>query len=268
MLNCIWFPGPSTKKSISFETLIIQNKTNVDDLTAKLKEVIAAGKNYEYDVSSCIKSLLLSKDESIVLLTIQAVSELAKCENQRETYAQKEIIVPILTILSKKLCIDKFDLIKQSLRALGNLCCDCDVSRKVVLENNGIQIITTSLGNMLENSSFNELKILTCKAIMNFAIGGKEFSISLENCGVIDHMKKILMTELSKEDMNDDLVSTILLILSVINDNSPDTLFDDEVNIAVLNVLKETSNVDLSELALEHLHSQIREHGNLFVVMF
>ncbi|XP_047515707.1 rap1 GTPase-GDP dissociation stimulator 1-B [Pieris napi] len=254
--------GPSTKKSTSFETLIIQNKNNLDDLTAKLKDIIAAGKNYEYDVSSCIKSLLISKDESIVLLSIQAVSELAKCEQKRETYAQIEIIKPILNILSKDLCMDKFDLVKQSLRALGNLCCDCDTSRNIVLQNDGVLILNTLLGNTIVNIAFDELKILICKALMNFAIGGKEFSNSLEKF-TIEHVKKILLSELIKEDMNDDLISTVLLILSVINDNAPEFLFADDVNLTVLNVLKETTNVDISELALEHLHSQVREHDSV-----
>lgn len=205
---------------------------------------------------------MISKDESIVLLSIQAVSELAKCEQKRETFAQKEIVEPILTILSKELCMDKFNLVKQSLRALGNLCCDCNTSRNIVLENNGVQIMNTLLGKTIENIAFDELKILVCKALMNFAIGGKEFSSSLEKCS-IEHVKKILLSELSKEDINDDLISTVLLILSVINDNAPEFLFEDELNLAVLNVLKETTNVDISELALEHLHSQVREHGNL-----
>ncbi|CAK1552477.1 unnamed protein product [Leptosia nina] len=255
--------GPSAKKSTSLETLVIQNITNWKDLTAKLNDIISAGKNYEYDVSSCLKDLIISKDESIVLLSVQAISELAKCENKRETYAQKEIIAPILDILSKECSIAKYDLIKQCLRALGNLCCDCDTSRRIVLENHGVQVMRDLLINTINNTAFDEIKILNCKALLNYAIGGQDFSGPLEKCGVVEQMKKILTIEISKNDMNDDLVSTVLLILSVINDNEPELLYDDEVNVAVLNVLKETANVDISELALEHLHSQVREHDSV-----
>ncbi|XP_038210776.1 rap1 GTPase-GDP dissociation stimulator 1-B [Zerene cesonia] len=255
--------GPSAKKSTSFETLVIQNINNVNDLKAKLNEIISAGKNYEFDVSSCLKSLLKSNDESIVLLSVHAVSELVKCESKRETYAQKEIIEPILGILSKEFCIDKFELRKQCLRALGNLCCDCDVSRKIMLENNGVQILNNLLTNTLKVSEFDEIQILICKTLLNYAIGGQEFSDSLDKCGVVENGKNILIAELKKDDMNDDLVSTVLLLLSVINDNAPEFLYSDETNVNVLNVLKETTNVELSELCLEHLHSQVREHDSV-----
>ncbi|XP_072940546.1 GTPase-GDP dissociation stimulator vimar [Epargyreus clarus] len=255
--------GPSAKKSTSLETLVIQNISNASDLKAKLNDIISAGKSYEYDVSSCLKTLLHSSDEAIVLLTVQAISELVKCEDKRETYAQKDIILPILSLLDK-VTSDKIELIKQSCRSLGNLCCDCDSARNIILENNGVKILRKLLEATLANNStnLNEIKILVDKTILNYAIGGQQYTESLVQEGVIDTQCKILVSELLKNDMEDDVIYTPLLILSVINDNTPEFLFHEDVNKAVLNVLKETTNVEISELCLEHLHNQA-EHDSV-----
>ncbi|XP_050342586.1 GTPase-GDP dissociation stimulator vimar isoform X2 [Nymphalis io] len=256
--------GSSAKKSSSFEKLVIQNIENVSDLKTKLNEIISEGSNYEYDVSSCLKALLKSSDQVIVLLTVQAISELAKCENKRQTYAVKDVIEPILLILNKEVTLERIDLIKQCCRALGNLCCDCDTTRILLIENNGIEILYKIMETSITdtNMPLNEIKLLTCKTLLNFAIGGQEYSESLVKGGLIECIKQILSMEYKKEQMEDDVVSTVLLILSVINDNDPEFLYDANVNTAVLNILKETTNIEVSELCLEHLHTQA-EHDTV-----
>lgn len=246
----------AAKKSTSFETLVIQNITNVCELKDKLNEIISAGKSYEFDVSACLKTLLVSTDQTIVLLSVRAISELTKCEIKRETYANKEIIVPILNILGKEITKDTTELVKQSCRSLGNLCCDCDASRNIILENNGIPILTNLLEKTLEDGSLVEIQLLICKTLLNYAIGGQEFSESVVEAGVIELQNKILLYEKQKDDLNDDAIITALLILSVINDNAPEFLFDSHVNKTILDVLKDTSNIEVSELCLEHLHMQ------------
>ncbi|CAH0728043.1 unnamed protein product, partial [Brenthis ino] len=255
--------GPSAKKSTSFESLVIQNIENVNDLKAKLNEIISSGKDYEYDVSSCLKALLKSSDQAIVLLAVQAISEVVKCEIKRETYAQRDIIEPILSLLNKEITIEKIDLVKQCCRALGNLCCDCDTSRKLLLEINGVEILHKILEMSIKDKmSLDEIKLLTCKTLLNYAIGGQEFSDSLVKDDIIKCVKQILCSESEKEYMEDDLVCTALLMLSVINDNDAELLYESDVNLAVLHVLKETASVEVSELCLEHLHTQA-EHDSV-----
>ncbi|KAM3961933.1 LOW QUALITY PROTEIN: visceral mesodermal armadillo-repeats [Aphomia sociella] len=255
--------GTSAKKSTSFETLVIQNITNVNDLKAKLNDIIETGKDYEYNVSSCLKTLLCSSDQQIVVLSVQAISELAKCEHKRETYAQKDVIEPIIDILKKEINSDKTELLKQCCRALGNLCCDCDTSRKIILDYNSVPILINLLEQALEKGSkFEVVKVFSTKMFQNFAIGGSEFSESIVQGGLIELLRKILVLELEKEDMNDDMVLSALLVLSVINDNTPEFLFDEKVNKAVLNILRETTNVEISELCLEYLHIQT-EHDSV-----
>ncbi|KAI8428518.1 hypothetical protein MSG28_007298, partial [Choristoneura fumiferana] len=148
--------------------------------------------------------------------------------------------------------------------ALGNLCCDCDTSRKLLHDQEGVILLTNLLKTSLDDNTaaLNEIKIFTTKTILNYGIGGQQFSESLVESGVIELIRRILVTELDSDDMNDDFVSTALLVLSVISDNTPEVLFEPEVNRAVLNVLQETTNIEISELCLEHLHAQA-EHAKL-----
>lgn len=257
--------GSSAKKSTSLETLVIQNITNINDLKAKLNDIIKRGKDYEYEVSSCLKTLLTSSDQEIVVLTVQAISELAKCEEKREIYSQNEVIEPIINILEKEIYSDRTELVKQCCRALGNLCCDCDAARTAIQARNGISVLKKVLAYTFNknNATYDDMKLLASKTILNFAIGGPDFSESITQGDMIDLLHRILVTELGKDDMDDDMVSTALLILSVINDNTPDILFEEKVNKAVLNVLRETANIEVSELCLDHLHAQA-EHGTFF----
>ncbi|XP_030027889.1 rap1 GTPase-GDP dissociation stimulator 1-B isoform X2 [Manduca sexta] len=253
--------GTTTKKSTSLETLVIQNISNVNDLKTKLNEIIRIGKEYEFDVSSCLKSLICNSDHEIVLLSVQAISELVKCEDKRVTYSQKEIIQPILNYLEKDLTSDNIGLIKQCCRALGNLCCDCDQARKIILDCDGVPVIVNLLKRTLD-TEFGEIKMFTSKTLLNFCIGGQQFSEAIVQGNVVDVLKNILNLELEKDDMDDDMVSTALLILSVINDNTPEFLYDEAVNTAVLNILKDTTNIEISELCLDHLHAQA-EHDSV-----
>ncbi|CAH2107796.1 unnamed protein product [Euphydryas editha] len=256
--------GSTAKKSASFEKLVIQNIENVNDLKAKLNEIITAGKNYEYDVSSCLKDLLKSSDQSIVFLAARAISELAKCEKKRDIYAEKEVIDTILSILNKEVTSDSVDTLIQACRALGNLCCDCDTTRKIILEKNAVETLHNVLNTCMNDTTtpIHELKVLALKTMLNYAIGGQEFSESLIKGGILEDARKVLVQSFERLQIDYHAVSTALLILSVINDNDPEFVFDAEINMAVLNILKITRNLEVSELCLEHLHTQA-EHDTV-----
>lgn len=261
LLDVYLLLGSSAKKSISLEALVSQSANVNHDLKEKLKDIIKTGKDYDYDVSTSIKNLITSSDQEIVLLSTQAVSELVKSEDKIETYAHKDIIIPILQILGRDV-YDQTELIKQCCRALGNLCCDCDTSRKIILENNGVLTLGTLLEKCLD-LQLDEIKLLVCKTLLNFGIGGQEFCEAIMKEELPYLLHRILTTELSKEDFDDDTVSTSLLLLSVLNDNIPELLQSVDINKDVLKVLEKTTNTDISEMCLDHLNTQA-EHGKLF----
>ncbi|KAL4719796.1 hypothetical protein ACJJTC_012085 [Scirpophaga incertulas] len=251
--------GSSEKKSTVVETLVIRNIEDKNELKLKLKEIIKAGKDYKFDVFECLKSLLTNSDEEIIILVIQAISELAKSGDKRETYAQKDIIEPILLKLEKEVNSENTELLKQCCRVLGNLCCDCDTGRSVSLESNGVRILMKLIEATLDkdDETFDEIRHLASKCILNFAIGGPEFSVAIQSS--IELFNRILVLELDKDDMCDVMVSTSLLILNVINENIPEFIFDENVNKTVLNILRETTNVEISELCLDHLQIQAEQ---------
>lgn len=228
----------------------------------KLNVIIKTGKDYEYDISACLKSLLKNSDLEIVCLSAQAIAELSKCEIKRLTYAEEDIIQTLLKILQKDITSENLEMVKQCCRALGNLCCDCDPGRTLILNSDGVITLLNLLREVLKNTTKNleEIKLLVCKCILNFSIGGQDMSQAIVDNGIIDILESILEIELEKSNMNDEVVSTALLILSVINDNFPEFLFKPKINGIVLNILKETTNVEISELCLDHLHMQA-EHG-------
>lgn len=263
----------SATKSTSLETLVIQNISNVKELKSKLSEIIKKGKDYEFDVSSCVKTLIKSNDQEIVLLTAEAISELVKCDEKRRTYSQKEIISPILDILQKEITTENAALIKQCFRALGNLCCDCDSSRKIILECGGVPILINLMKNYF--SAHSQLSMYAFKTLLNFAIGGQEFTNAMVDGGVVEMLQMVVIQELEKEEIDEDAVCALLSLLSLINENDTEILYSDEINAGVLKVLTNTADIDVSELCLDILHAQaehdsvktlIAKHGGIQVV--
>lgn len=256
--------GSSKKKMESFQTLDIRNKNDVYDLKANLNEIISTGKDHN-GMSSHFKSLITHPDQEIVLLSVHALSELAKCEEKREMYADKEIIAPILEILNDKITTEKLDLVKQCCRALGNMCCDFDCSRQIILDCDGVPVLIKVLKLSVE-MFFSEIRNLMSKTLLNFAIGGRNITDALIKGGLTDLLCKILNNELKKDDLDDGVVTTTLLLLSVISDNTPEFLYDEQLNVAILKVLKESNNIDISELCLDHLYSQA-QHDSVKILM-
>lgn len=228
------------------------------ELKSKLSEIIKKGKDYEFDVSSCVKTLIKSNDQEIVLLTAEAISELVKCDEKRRTYSQKEIISPILDILQKEITTENAALIKQCFRALGNLCCDCDSSRKIILECGGVPILINLMKNYF--SAHSQLSMYAFKTLLNFAIGGQEFTNAMVDGGVVEMLQMVVIQELEKEEIDEDAVCALLSLLSLINENDTEILYSDEINAGVLKVLTNTADIDVSELCLDILHAQA-EHG-------
>lgn len=259
LINIFVILGYTAKKSTSFETLVIQNITNVNELKAKLSGIILAGEDYQYDVSDSMKVLLTSTDQDIVQLCIEAIAELVKCEQKRDSYANKNIIGPILDLLRKEHVSDNIEPVKQCCRALGNLCCDCDTSRRLIVSLDGIPLLVKLLERSID-LRLDEIQTLASKTLLNFAIGGAEFTEIIFQAGVVDLVQRMLSIELKRDDFDDDTLSTCLLILSVINDNTPELLYSEVVNKTILQVLRDSLNMEISELCLDHLHAQA-EHG-------
>lgn len=260
--NNITILGAFPKKSSSLETLVIQNISNVNELKEKLNNIIKTGKDYEYDVSECIKTLILSNDPGIAQLSIEAIAELVKCEEKREKFANRDIIGPILDILRKETTSDNVELVRQCCRALGNLCCDCDTARNTIIELEGISVLIKLLETSID-MEFDEIQMLSSKSLLNFAIGGAEFTEAIFLGGVVDMVQRMMSIELEREEYDNDTIATSLLLLSVINDNTPDLLYNEIVNKSILHILKETTTVEISEMCLDHLHTQA-EHGECF----
>lgn len=271
IINKFVFIGNLGNKSMCLETLDlqIQNITNITELKEKLKYIVEAGKDYHIDISLSLKSLLNNSNLEVICATVYTIAELSKCETKRLTFANEDIIKPILDTLQKQAPPTDIELVKQCCRALGNLCCDCDESRNVLLQLKGVTTLKLLLQSTIENpgENFDEINLLICKIILNFIIGGPEMSRVVVDNGIIDLLQSILKLEVGKVDMNDDMVHTALLVLSVINENTPEFLFSPEVNCLILNVLKETSNVEISEVCLDHLHMQV-EHGETFNILY
>lgn len=223
--------------------------------------IIKNSKTVSCDISSSISLLLKSKKE-IQILTTKAVAELAKNNNQRTYLSNKDIIHDLLTLLNKT--VDNNDIVfaTQLCRALGNICFDNNNSRNILEELNAIETFRKLL-KIAENSEsdeYQQLRTVTCGFLLNFLMDKENLLINTWETGILDEIESIINIEKHRLNIKDDCLMHLLFILGLYSDNVVDCCFKLSLNAILVDLLKRSENLDISEMCLQLLHQQC-DHG-------
>lgn len=232
-----------------------------DEIKVRLNKIIENAADYTVCITDSIVHLLESDDPEIVSLSAQAVAELSKSKDKRVVFARQNVVDGLLSVLNRDLADNSLEGRKQTCRALGNLCCDCTEGRNLICSARGLPLIVELIPYLLDEQTnkqqdLSATLLFACKCLLNFLLGGLEYAKCAMETNILAHLTRVLSEEMVKEDMNDDVVENSVLILNVINENMPDYVFDKELNLLVLSILKDTKSIEVSEICLDHLHIQ------------
>lgn len=250
-------PPPPTLPTLDLKI----NELSQLAINVMLRDIIVMVDEYQHDISADIKRLLRTDDKLTALLAVRVVSELARHKSHRVLYTGEDAIGSILTLLQCDLNSDTLLMYKHCCRALGNLCYDNNVGRHSFLSLNGVSIVKTALGQLLEKYNMYqripEVIVFPIKALMNFCLGGGEMAEAIQENGLIPMFEQLLNIELRKEVMDPDMINSILYILHEIMDHYNRHYFPLSMNKTILFILRESKSIEITDLCLEHLQKQI-----------
>lgn len=243
-----------------------KNAESNGEIKDLLHKIIVEGKDFKDDIVDNLTLLLEADDEEIQCLVTQTIAEQSICEEKRKKYSQEKIISRLLQFLTSTMEENKLKLIKQTCRALGNICCDNFIGRDLILSLGGTSSIVELLPKSMQGfenlkSEYTVVRLCVCKLLLNFLLGGTTYIEAALEANILQQLSNVMTFE-SKEH-NEECLSMSLLVVSVILDNKPTIVLERDFNILVVGILKETENIEISEMCLEHLHAQA-EHGRFF----
>lgn len=204
-----------------------------------------------------LESALKFDDIDVLKLTAKCVAELAKTDSYRNALSLESIISSLLQLFS----YDNGDLTIQIYRALGNLCYDNETSRKHIGKA-GLEIAL----NQLKSSKCPEdaeLQKAGCGFLLNLLMESDELQSAALDYKIFDVVLPILK-QLDSFILYENCFTHVLLVLNMVADQLVDLWLPQDVCSAVVELLKCSKNLNISELCVEVLYNQL-ENGKLLL---
>lgn len=202
---------------------------------------------------------MLLKNEQVQTLTAQAVAELAKMNDQRSFLSNKVIINDLLTLLNKAIASNEIFFAIQLCRALGNLCFENNDSSNILAELNVIETFTKLLNEAikLNDDQCQQFRSVICGFLLNFLMHQEDVLKSTWESGLfLDKLELILNMDNNTIDNKNECSRHIVYILGLYSDTIDECFFTKSLNSVIVDLLKRSENLDISEMCLQLLQQQ------------
>ncbi|XP_071953476.1 rap1 GTPase-GDP dissociation stimulator 1-like [Antedon mediterranea] len=169
-----------------------------DAITALLKVLdedieVYSSKLDELGILDKVHDLLEKQQERRLQVKLaNLVAELAKNENLRGPCVKQGFVPPLNNYLKE----NDVDVLHQTCRALGNLCCDYDPAREAINESGGVQSLVNILKTRClsgDNDPANErFRAVACAYLTNLTFGNEVLQSKAINEGLVDTLVQLL----------------------------------------------------------------------------
>lgn len=239
-----------------FNSLVIAKRT--DKVAEALQTIV--DRSSEIELNETDTTLVTSFESTlkldalpVVRLVAKCIAELAKKETNRNALSLPSISDSLLHLLTRN---DKSSNL-QACRALGNLCYDNDKSRKHIGKP-GLDKILALLKSS-ECPGDSELQTATCGLLLNLLMESDELQKAALDSGIFCAVLPILK-QLAHFDLYESCFSHVLLVLNLVADQMVDEWLPGDLCEAVVELLKGSPSLNISELCVEVLYNQL-ENG-------
>jgi len=246
-----------------FEKLKLHvEQTNELDLGAADSIISALQTKDEKFDESTIESIL---DAILALMQIETpvikakvlmlIAEIAKSEETRVPCVKAGLISTVLSHLES----ENPNVVLQALRAIGNISCENEQAKSVLLEDKGAEKIVKKLG-VLEQSfdekSDNRVVLAACGSMLNVASGDEALADEAVSFGAVPFLFGFVKQSVHS---NPCLCRMALSALSVLvsSDKGKASLLESEGVSILRTVLHESADEELTDLVFEILSSVI-----------
>lgn len=242
----------------------VQKNSDILSILKKLCDRLQS-EDKEFKITTDIVNqfiILLQLDKNDVSENIaEILATLAKKETQREVLSDSKIVHKLcqnLTCIQSSRDTSNFSLVKQTCRALGNLCYENDKCRKCVIENDGLKVITSTvkqaiaLGNTEQAA---ELRSYSVGLLLNLVAGNEDVDLNDLKSELVDLLCDLLDCGVSSKESESAAIHC-LIILGVLADTANEPTLNQRLCNTLVKILKNSSSGELVEYCVELMHSQ------------
>lgn len=210
------------------------------------------------EIKDTFLDLLSRNTPSINILVIKNVAEITKNVEQRAKFSSSDVLEKLMEMLEKSLKKREMDTVIQLCRALGNMFYSNDDSRNIIFHHDGGAVLV-NLFDVRNNEikSLEELQTFSkvrSGVTSNYLLGNEELSLKAIEFGVINKLKSRIDDALNP--FNDEILSHLLPILSILTEQVSELTFDPDVLVRITKIFKNSRSSDVVESCLELLQCQ------------
>lgn len=235
-------------------------KNNVDGIKTYLDEIITLAPKVIIK-ENLIFLTLLNYEEEISLLTVRAIAELSKNEENRFILSDKELLGALLKRFESEV-LEHIDLY---FRAIGNLCFDNDRSREYI-GINGVQIILQKcdlvIDHYIETSNLSSTELLF-GCLLNLLMLNDELQKVALSTDIVSKICKLFPYLCKNIDGNLRCILYVTQVLSMVIDHIIDEWLPESLCLLLVDVIKYSMDPELTLVCLEILKIQL-ESGKFY----
>lgn len=244
----------------------IQDPQADSELLAVLREISTTNEPKSFDKFELNDSFIpliqtsTVKNKAINREAAKCIAEITKSEIQRKKFTTTDMLSTFLECLRNRQidATDNLELVIQICRALGNICYLNDDARTIILEQKGDEVLLSLLDDRVNVESEVGLQFVKVRSglISNYLLGDENFSKRAMELNIIGKIQCVMNDAMENVEKNEDILLSILPLLSILTEHVADLNFDEKLNIQMSRILQKSTNPDLAEMCLELLQYQ------------
>lgn len=233
-------------------------KEDLNDAEALLEKLLNTPPDNcaSIEIKDTFLDLLTRNKNGINLLVIKNIAEITKNVEQRSKFSSSDILEKLMEMLEKSYQHRDMEMMIQLCRALGNIFFSNDDSRNIIFHHDGgativklFDVKNEEIKSIEELHNFSKVR---SGVTSNYLLGNEELSLKAIELGIIEKLK----TRIDDGINDDEFLSHLLPILSILIEQVSELIFDSDVLIRINKIYKNSSSSDVVEACLELLQCQ------------
>lgn len=210
------------------------------------------------EIKDTFLDLLSRNTPNVNLLVIKNVAEITKSVEQRSKFSSGDVLEKLMEMLEKSLINREMEMMIQLCRAFGNIFYSNDDSRNIIFHHDGgailVKLFDIANHEIKSQDELQNFSKVRSGVTSNYLLGNEELSLKAIEFGVIDKLKARIDDALNP--FNDDILSHLLPILSILTEQVSELIFDSDILERITKIFKHSKSSDVVESCLELLQCQ------------
>lgn len=218
----------------------------------KLMRVVKNSSEFKVKKSGYFDDLLVHRDNRILRVTADAIAELCKVPENRPAFSVPAVTNSMVNLLSNA----NADVVMHTMRAIGNLCFENSVARKLI-GRRGLQALIDILKKQFDPETVdNKTVCICCGAMMNLVMSDDDLLKACIELQVAKLFETVIKHNIAEFDTMENTIGHLIFVLNMMCEHLIDAWLPLSTVEVLVDVLKVSINPEISCMCLEVLRIQ------------